>query len=172
MSWFRVTSTRINTVEDLTFLTFRQNTWHIPWACAGKGALSYPLTDEATLRPSHISGGIKAGALVFFISSQTDTWIRSLLHLVHQSLSLMRSCGRESAVYFAPQPIAAGERLSASDGLFCVIFKSACVESLMSSRWDRDSYACNESDFILTSCLSRPSGHIKWWMLRSQVAHA
>lgn len=118
-----------------------------------RGVRSHPLTDESTLRHSHISGDQSRRPDILH-----RLWAKKNLylpppHYACKLCELIRSCARELIVYFMPNNTARSEGLIiASDRFFCVIKQYSfhvcvCVETLM-LQTPSDSPACNESVFL------------------------
>lgn len=133
---------------NISILKEKKNLTHSPGLC-WKGVFLLLLTDETTLRHSHISGDQSQSSAG--LHQPSDGYLDPLPpHFVHDSFVLMRSYARESAVYFTPRSTARSERLSASDRVFCVggqnvlfVWTSTGFEAFAS---DRHPPAHNESD--------------------------
>lgn len=132
-------------LENVKFLTFRQNTWHILQLCVGKGMRSHLLTDEDTLRRSHINADQSQSPGV--LHQRADGYLDAQPpHFVHDLYVLIQSSAGESMVYLMPQSIASSERLNAPDSFFCVIKRygfHVCAWSLWCSEW-RQRLTCKQ----------------------------
>ena len=119
------------------------------------------------------SAGIKAGAPVFFISSQTDTWIRSLPTLFPARACCCRATPRNPQFtlrHSRSQPVndwtpLTGFSVSSSD----MVFMSACADSLKSSAETETHLQTMNHNFLLASCTDRPSCHFVRSALTAQT---